>query len=400
MRLIFALAFVIISVFSAVGREGYLGCFQKTFFYVSEGKRYLVPFNSEKQEYADAVINSWGFCRDSAKTLSQVETDNLALAGNLTMRPGTYTIKRSGDTCFYAVEYDNVLRKITPEANKLIYSDSWKNCVSIPDVFLTDYVLLSNEHEIQAVSVTDPFSTIRAPTDVPQGCLFDVSEPGSDFLMCQLVGAWYLRVITDQGIRANFFNKKFFIQRPYGWSGKGIGSSHPINDYLPEYDFFQKKYVNPETINNINGGLGVDYSAVSFEWHTDRAPMPANVKVGSRIKVIYDDGSIKEEAVAVIQQSAVVANMQFLEVQFSRYLPYYTYIYNYRFEIVAQTTPIIPDKTKINNAHYNSSLNMGLGKVYDLRGRLCSGGLSKKMAASGIMISGYGNKIYKSSSVR
>lgn len=75
---------------------------------------------------------------------------------------------------------------------------------------------------------------------------------------------------------------------------------------------FVPKTVDPNTISNINGGMGEDKLGVSYNWYDETIRnnendkgLPENLKEGDMLEFIYDDGNIREIGYCVIKKHSV-----------------------------------------------------------------------------------------------
>ncbi len=103
------------------------------YLYVGDGKRYTFP--------NETTFKSWYKDFSGVKTISDADLATLQLAGNVTMRAGTYLAKITTDPKVYALSPGGQLHWVQSEAIALaLYGANWaKKVVDVPDAFFTNY---------------------------------------------------------------------------------------------------------------------------------------------------------------------------------------------------------------------------------------------------------------------
>lgn len=105
-------------------------------------KRYVFPYIPDWTDWKN-IFYSWGLSDSQVKTVTTTQLSQLALGGNITVRPGTYLVQRmtdSGSTNVYAVSYPNILHLVSPNQLPTLYGASWASRVlKIPNAFFFNY---------------------------------------------------------------------------------------------------------------------------------------------------------------------------------------------------------------------------------------------------------------------
>ncbi len=107
------------------------------YYYGSDGQRYVFP--NEK------VYGSWYADFSQVKTISDEALASIAIAGNVTYRPGVKLVKITTDPKVYAVSQGGVLHWLqTAEIAQGLYGKNWEALIQdVPDTFFVNYIVSS-----------------------------------------------------------------------------------------------------------------------------------------------------------------------------------------------------------------------------------------------------------------
>lgn len=154
-----------------------------TVYYYYSGERWTFP--NEK------TYMTWYENFDDVMTVSDSQLASYPLAGNITMRAGTWMVKVDTDPKTYVVTTDGEIRWVeTAEVAADLYGDTWNQwVVDVPDVFFSDY---SEGSSMMTAELVD-------------GMLV---ESGSD---TYLIWDGEKRMVSSAGMTANRLMDKFVI---------------------------------------------------------------------------------------------------------------------------------------------------------------------------------------------
>lgn len=113
------------------------------FYLASNGRRYAFP--------NEQTFRTWYQDFSQVRTVSDEELARYTYGGNVTYRPGTRLLQRTGDSKIYTVGRGGMLRWVTsPQVLQRFYGSNWRRLVDgLPDARVADYVF------------GDPVRTIR-----------------------------------------------------------------------------------------------------------------------------------------------------------------------------------------------------------------------------------------------
>jgi hypothetical protein len=100
------------------------------YFLGSDNKRHVFPNNQ--------TFLSWYPDFSNVKIISQAQAESYPLAANITIRPGSYLVKRTGTLVVYAVEPGGNLRNLVSQQNAIdLYGALWaQKVLEVNDTFL------------------------------------------------------------------------------------------------------------------------------------------------------------------------------------------------------------------------------------------------------------------------
>ena len=162
---------------------------QASVYYLgTDGKRYVFP--------NETTYFTWYTDFSGETTISDSELANIAIGGNVTMRPGSYLAKITTDPKTYWVGLGGTLRHVTSEADAVkLYGSNWNKMVKdVPDAFFFSY------------KVGTPLDSASLLDD---GMLFRTSAGGQVYLL----DGGKARPVTADGMAANKFQDKFVQMR-------------------------------------------------------------------------------------------------------------------------------------------------------------------------------------------
>ena len=126
-----------------------------TYYYTSAG-RFVVPHGTVFESW-------WGTDVCACAQVSVVSEDlarEIALMGDLTIKPGSFIIKLNSNSGLYVIEAPHTLRRASEDVIAELYGASWTNLVrEIPEIFLGDYtvgtdVATAAEYDLTAATAT------------------------------------------------------------------------------------------------------------------------------------------------------------------------------------------------------------------------------------------------------
>lgn len=155
-----------------------------TVYYYMNNGRYTFP--------TQKTFEAWYPNFNGVTVVSADELAAVPLAGNITVRPGTFLVKITTDPKVYAVEPKGVLRWVKTEAvAKSLWGANWsKMVIDVPDAFFTNY---TTGAELATAGV------------YPTGAV--VMDGASKYY----VEGNTKRMISDAAFAANHFNSKFVV---------------------------------------------------------------------------------------------------------------------------------------------------------------------------------------------
>jgi hypothetical protein len=113
------------------------------YYYYIGGGREVIPAKSYSAQYHDAIMKSYGWEEKDVKIISQDKLESIPLIRNLTIKPGTFLLKREGNhTEIYEIKTEGLHVLKENEAASL-YGPKWKGKIVIcPEIFWTNYQIL------------------------------------------------------------------------------------------------------------------------------------------------------------------------------------------------------------------------------------------------------------------
>lgn len=298
-----------------------------TIYVLYGNRRFAIPRLQDSPTYQYAVMASWGYDWDRLETVSLDEIESTRICGIVTIRPGTYLVKSVDGSSVYAVEYCDTLRRIaSEEAAIMIYGENvYDRIIEVPDLYWRNYTILPEWMDITILETDNPLggSPLKNPSAIPAGSIYGISWDNLDQGI--LIGSRFSERITENGLAANRFDERFFVEPYLVYNPTNF---RPINDYRPELEFYSA-YVNPETIDSVNGGLLEEYKGVSYIWNETMGGLPRNVKIGDILEFTYNDGTFSYNAQAAVIEHPSIDGEYYCEVQWPEYLVHYGSLENY-----------------------------------------------------------------------
>src|SRR3989338_8205014 len=105
---------------------------------------YVIGNDGMRHAFPSAqVYRTWYANEEEIAFIDRVNLASYPIGAHVTVRPGTWLVKRASDPKTYAVEPGGVLRWITTEElARLLYGEQWaKRVMDVPEVFFGDYAL-------------------------------------------------------------------------------------------------------------------------------------------------------------------------------------------------------------------------------------------------------------------
>lgn len=123
------------------------------YYYAEDGNRYTFPYDFSSYYgllYDDAIIESWFPYGYEVKMLSMEQMVQIPLAGNVTIRPGTWLVRITTAPKVYAIEPGSVLRQVADQTVlENLFSQIWEAIAPtkhgfallqiVPDAFWSNY---------------------------------------------------------------------------------------------------------------------------------------------------------------------------------------------------------------------------------------------------------------------
>jgi hypothetical protein len=127
------------------------------------------------------------------------------------------------------------------------------------------------------------------------------------------------------------------------WTGSYIKPNGEVSLGDESNGVFVPRIVDPSTIADINGGMGVDKMGVSYDWYdgivyedANHKELPEKLQVGDTLKFVYNDGSIEQTGYCNIKADSGVdkGHSFYCIVPWKVVLPQYARKENYKIEKV------------------------------------------------------------------
>lgn len=270
-----------------------------TIFLISSDARFVFP---NDQQYRNFIMDSWDWTMDDVEIIDQSDIESLRIKGVVTIRPGTYLVKREGYPEIYAVEYNDVIAQILSEkALIMLYGEDYLDrVITIPDAYWASYNTSFYPVDIQELE--NPFggTPFEEISRVPTGSMIMASYNSE--VAGILVGNSFSKLLTAKGLRENRYQEKFFVNGGWGiWNYPSKEEYNPINGYLSGLDFYSD-VVWSGLIGNLNtfGEQGELGKITSFEW--DAEEIPRNLKEGDLVEITYCDGTFSETKTTIAKK--------------------------------------------------------------------------------------------------
>jgi hypothetical protein len=156
------------------------------YYYGYDGLRHSFP--------SELVYRSWYPDFSDILTISAMELSNLPLGRNVTMKPGTWLVKRPDDAKVYAVEPGGILRWLaTEDLARRLYGENYNQLVAdVAPNFWSDYQLGADW----------TFNVY------PAGSLFRYADQPQIYYVEGLNKRWFE---TESAFNANLFNPRFIF---------------------------------------------------------------------------------------------------------------------------------------------------------------------------------------------